>query len=120
MLEGVAFAFRDNLEALREAGTTLSRRHRDRRRLALAPVAQDPRRRRSPPVDLPADGDYGAAFGAARLRQAAATGADPLVDCTPPLIVETIEPDGRLADAFEEGYGRFRALYPAIRGTVQA
>jgi sugar (pentulose or hexulose) kinase len=34
------------------------------------------------PVDLPADGDFGAAFGAARLGLIAAEKADPLAICT--------------------------------------
>jgi sugar (pentulose or hexulose) kinase len=33
-LEGVCFAFRDSLEALAQAGTTLDPGHRDRRRIA--------------------------------------------------------------------------------------
>ena len=35
-------------------------------------------------VDIPADGDFGAAFGAARLGLIAAEDADPLAVCTPP------------------------------------
>jgi xylulokinase len=73
VLEGVAFAFRDSLEALRLAGTEPVAGDRDRRRLALSLLAAN----RSPPrsempVDIPADGDFGAAFGAARLGLIAA------------------------------------------------
>ena len=45
----------------------------------------------------------------------AASGGAPLDICTPPRIAETIEPDGGLADAYEQAYARYRALYPAIR-----
>lgn len=116
VLEGVAFAFRDNLEALREAGTTLARvtaiggGSRSRYWLRAIATALEI------PVDIPADGDFGAAFGAARLGLIAAEEADPLAICTPPATAETIEPDRRLAPAFAEAYQRFRALYPAVRG----
>ena len=115
ILEGVAFAFRDNLEALRSAGTTLSSVMAvgggSRSRYWLKAIATA----LGVPVELPADGDFGAAFGAARLGLIAASGAAPLDICTPPRIAETIEPDGGLADAYEQAYARYRALYPAIR-----
>ena len=47
------------------------------------------------PVDIPADGDFGAAFGAARLGLIAAEAADPLAVCTAPATAETIEPEPR-------------------------
>ena len=116
ILEGVAFAFRDNLEALRSAGTTLSSVMAvgggSRSRYWLKAIATA----LGIPVELPADGDFGAAFGAARLGLIAASGADPLGVCTPPMVAETIEPDGGLADAFEQAYARYGALYPAIKG----
>jgi xylulokinase len=119
VLEGVAFAFRDSLEALAKAGTTLSRvtalggGSRSRYWLkAIATALQIP-------VDLPADGDFGAAFGAARLGLIAATGADPASVCTAPATDATIEPDQRLGDAFEQAYQRYRALYPAIKNACR-
>jgi xylulokinase len=71
------------------------------------------------PVDLPADGDFGAAFGAARLGLIAAEKADPFEVCTAPATAETIEPDRKLTSAYGEAYGRYRALYPAIKGALQ-
>lgn len=116
VLEGVAFAFRDSLEALRAAGTELSRvtaiggGSRSRYWLkALATALQLP-------VEVPSDGEFGAAFGAARLGLIAAERADPLAVCTPPETGAVIEPDGRLAAAFADAYQRYRASYPAIRG----
>jgi len=118
VLEGVAFAFRDSLEALKTAGTTLSRvtaiggGSRSRYWLkAIATALQMP-------VDIPADGDFGAAFGAARLGLIAATGADPLAVCTAPATDATIEPDAGLGGAFADAYQRYRALYPAIRAVT--
>lgn len=119
VLEGVAFALRDNMEALREAGTTIARVTAigggSRSRYWLKAVATA----LGVPVDLPADGDFGAAFGAARLGLIAAETADPLVVCAAPVTAETIEPDQQLAPAFAEAYQRFRALYPAIKGATQ-
>lgn len=116
VLEGVAFAFRDSLEALRTAGTGLSRvtaiggGSHSRYWLKAIATALDM------PVDIPADGDFGAAFGAARLSLVAAEKADPLAVCQPPATAATIEPEGALAAAYADAYQRYRALYPAIKG----
>ncbi|ODT08004.1 MAG: xylulokinase [Mesorhizobium sp. SCN 65-20] len=118
VLEGVAFAFRDSLEALAKAGTTLTRVTAigggSRSRYWLKSIATA----LGLPVDIPADGDFGAAFGAARLGLIAAEGADPLEVCTPPATAETIEPAAALAGAYDEAYQHYRKLYPAIRGTM--
>ncbi|MFS2177725.1 xylulokinase [Rhizobium pisi] len=115
VLEGVAFAIRDNLEALRSAGTGISRVTAigggSRSRYWLASIATA----LGVPVDLPADGDFGAAFGAARLGLIAATGADPIAVCTPPVTAGTIEPVSALSSAYEDAYKRYCALYPAIK-----
>ncbi|MFS8146699.1 xylulokinase [Rhizobium sp. BR 249] len=115
VLEGVSFAIRDNLEALRSAGTGISRVTAigggSRSHYWLASIATA----LGVPVDLPADGDFGAAFGAARLGLIAATGADPIAVCTPPVTAGTIEPVAALKGAYEDAYKRYRALYPAIK-----
>lgn len=115
VLEGVTFAIRDNLEALKSAGTSISRVTAigggSRSRYWLASIATS----LGVPVDIPAEGDFGAAFGAARLGLIAATGADPVGVCTQPETEETIEPVAALGGAYEEAYGRYRALYPAIK-----
>jgi len=114
VVEGVSFAFRDNLEALRSAGTTIARMTAigggSRSRYWLKSIATA----LGVPVDIPADGDFGAAFGAARLGMIAATGADPVAVCTPPETSETIDPDTTLTPHYEAAYQRYRALYPAI------
>ena len=107
VLEGVAFAFRDCLEALRAAGTKLDRAtaigggSRSRYWLGAISTAL------GIPVDIPADGDFGAA-----------TGAEPLEVCTAPATAATIEPDAKLAAAYADAYARYRALYPAIKGAL--
>ena len=56
----------------------------------------------------------GDAFGAARLGLIADTGEAPLEICFEPTIAETIERAAAMADAFEQAFERYRALYPAI------
>lgn len=116
VLEGVAFAFRDSLEALASAGTRLERVTAigggSRSLYWLKAIATA----LGIPVDIPAGGDFGAAFGAARLGLIAAAGADPLTVCTPPAMSGTVAPDAELTRAYEDAYQRYRALYPAIKG----
>ena len=118
VLEGVAFALRDNLEALRAAGTTLSRVTAvgggARSRYWLAVIANV----LGIAVDVPADGDFGAAFGAARLGLIAAEGADPRAVCAPPATALTIEPDMSLRPAYDAAWQRWRQLYPALKGAT--
>ena len=71
------------------------------------------------PVDVPADGDFGAAFGAARLGLIAAEGADPLAICTAPETAENSRARARASRAaYRDAYQRYRALYPAIKGVT--
>ena len=118
VVEGVAFAFRDCLEALRDAGTQIERVTAigggSRSRYWLGAIATA----LGMPVDIPADGDFGAAFGAARLGLIAAEDADPFAICSTPATSATIEPDDALLAAYTEAYSRYRSLYPAIRATM--
>jgi xylulokinase len=118
VMEGVAFALRDNLEALAATGTRPARviavGGGSRSRYWLQVIATV----LGLPVDVPEKGDFGAAFGAARLGMIAATGADPHAACVPPSIVETIEPDLRLGAAFADAYADWRRLYPALKGAT--
>jgi xylulokinase len=115
VLDGVAFAFRDSLEALKAAGTDVKRvmavggGTRSELWLKIIATALDL------PVDVPADGDFGGAFGAARLGLIAATGADFTSVCTTPRIARTIKPETKARAAYEAAYGRYIQIYPAIR-----
>jgi xylulokinase len=115
VLDGVAFAFRDSLEALKAAGTDVKRvmavggGTRSELWLRIIATALDL------PVDVPADGDFGGAFGAARLGLIAATGADFTSVCTTPRIARTIKPEAKARAAYEAAYGRYVQIYPAIR-----
>jgi xylulokinase len=116
VVEGVAFALCDSRDALRVAGTHIAR---------LAAVGGGTRSRYwlevlatalGVPVDVPAAGDFSAAFGAARLGLIAATGADAARVCAAPRVAYTVEPNAAHAAAFAAARERYRALYPAIRG----
>ena len=114
VLEGVAFALRDSLEALAVAGTQLDRVMAvgggTRSNYWLKLVASV----LNLPLDLPQDGDFGAAFGAARLGLLGAEGADPSAICTQPDIARSFEPETAMIDDFEAAYQTYRAAYPAI------
>jgi len=118
VLEGVAYAFRDCLGALEDAGTKVDRAFAigggARSRLWLQILATVIDR----PLDLPKDGDYGAAFGAARLGLCAARGADPVEVCTRPEVQAVIEPDPTLVEHYRAGYERYKSLYPAIKESL--
>ena len=116
VLEGVAFGLRDSHQALKETGARLDRMMaigggaRSRYWLRVIATALDVT------LTLPADGEFGAALGAARLGMAAA-GAGRVNDImTAPDVVEEIAPDAALRDRFDAAYQAFRAAYPAIRG----
>ena len=115
LMEGVAFAFRDNLDALAAAGTRVERvlatggGAASRTWLAMLAGALDM------PVDLPAETE-GAAFGAARLGLIAAEGAEPGAILTPPALRATIEPGH--TDAYAAAQARWRAAYPALKGAI--
>ncbi|SER03460.1 xylulokinase [Faunimonas pinastri] len=115
VLEGVAYAFADSLEALRVAGATVTRATAvggGSRSQAWLQILADTL---GIVIDIPADGDFGAAFGAARLGLIAAEGADPVAICAPPAIRSSIEPDRARSEQYQGAWHRYRALYPAIK-----
>ena len=113
VLQGVAFAFKDSQLALQIAGTTLKRATAigggARSNYWLRVIANT----LNIPLDITAEGDFGASLGAARLGMIAADTADPLSVCTPPKIDHTVEPDGS-SHAFDNEYQRYRATYKAL------
>ncbi|GGH39810.1 xylulokinase [Cribrihabitans marinus] len=114
VLEGVAFAFRDSLEAMHATGTRIPRvialgggARSDYWLNVIATVL-------GLPVDIPRKGEFGAAFGAARLgMMAAEQGGAELA--TPPEIARQIAPDTALTDAFDDAYHRYRTAYGALK-----
>jgi xylulokinase len=114
ILEGVTFAIRDCRDALAATGTRLEHLlavgggSRSDYWLRLIATALDC------PVKLPVAGDFGGAFGAARLSLMAATGAGAEI-ATLPQIARVIDPDPALTAAFDAGAARFRAAQSAIK-----
>lgn len=116
VMEGVAFALRDNLEALKQAGTNLhditavGGGSRSRYWLQLIATVLELS------VRVPKDGDFGAAFGAARLGMMAASEADWQEVCLPPETDITIEPDRKLTGEYVQAHDRFTKFYEQIKG----
>lgn len=115
VLEGVAFAHADGIDALREAGTQLS---------ALSVIGGGARSAHwgrilasvlNVRLDYLEGGEVGPALGAAKLAQIAVTGADPAEVCTRPPLSHSIEPDPALAERLAPKLAAFRAAYGAVR-----
>jgi xylulokinase len=116
VLEGVAYGLRDSLELLRELGVTPEKGRVSgggaRSRLWLEIVASV----LGLPVELTVV-EEGSAYGAALLAGVAggtfADAREAVAACV--RARELVEPNPDWAPAYEEGYARFRALYPAMK-----
>jgi len=116
VLEGVAYGLRDSLELLRELGVTPERGRVSgggaRSGVWLEIVASV--------LGLPLERtavEEGSAYGAALLAGVAegvfTDAAEAVAACV--RVRETVQPNLDWVPAYEEGYARFRALYPAVR-----
>ena len=115
VLEGVAFATRDNLNALRAAGSEV-------KEIALvgggsrsslwAGILADVL---GVPVFRSKGGEVGGALGAARLARIAATGEAVIDVCTPPERAETFDPDPGRRAAYDAAYATWQRIYPATK-----
>lgn len=118
VMEGVGFALRDNLDALSATGTQLNSL------LAIGGGTQSQFWLETlatildMPLNLPEQGEFGAALGAARLAIAAESDADLTDIMTPPKVSQTIEPRADLVPAYAESHAKFRALYPNIKAAL--
>ncbi|NKX38854.1 xylulokinase [Tritonibacter mobilis] len=117
VMEGVAFALRDCLEALKGTDTNLTRL------LAVGGGTRSPYWVETlatvlgVSLDIPDKGEFGAALGAARLAMTA-TGADISAVMTAPPIAHTIDPRRDLTEAYDASYARYRALYPNMKALM--
>jgi len=115
VMEGVSFALRDSLEALKLTGTNLTRAlaigggSQSSYWLELVATVLDL------PLDVPEKGEFGAALGAARLAIVGATGAQPDAVMTPPKIARTIHPRTDLSADYSAAYDRYRSTYPVLK-----
>ncbi|WP_424974168.1 xylulokinase [Dinoroseobacter sp. S124A] len=115
VLEGVAFAVRDCFDALSATGTRLERLTAVGGGARSDYWVQTIATLLGIPIDLPVAGDFGGAFGAARLGMMAATGQGASLATRPP-IARSIDPTPDLADAFDEAHRTYRATYKALKG----
>jgi xylulokinase len=118
ILEGVAFSFRDCLDALAASGTHIAEADviggGSRSSVWIGILASV----LGITLHRLADGEHGGAFGAARLARLAATGEDPAAICNPPRRLEAFPPDPALTGAYAAQLARYRALYPALQGAL--
>ena len=115
VLEGVAFAFRDGLDALIAGGAAVE---------SIAVIGGGSRSTywgrilssalRRPLVYRDAAA-LGPAYGAARLARLGADNASIEDVCIPPPVLHVVEPDDRLCDLYAERMGRFRGLYRHLK-----
>ena len=120
VLEGVAFAFRDNLEAVRACGVAVSRSSvvggGAKSRLWLQILADV----LNIPLDRPQT-EEGPGYGAAMLAMVAAGAYDSVEAAAEALtrVKETIVPDPARAALYAARYENFRLLYPALKDTFR-
>ena len=117
VLEGVAYGLRDSLELLRGLGV------RPEVGRVVGGGARSPLWTKilasvlGTPLELP-DVDEGTAYGAALLGGVAGGVFGDVQEAVGACVRvrEVMEPDPAWREAYEDGYRRFRALYPALRG----
>ncbi|UWR97488.1 xylulokinase [Phaeobacter inhibens] len=108
VMEGVCYGLRDCLEALRKTGAEIDSclviggGSKSAYWVKLLATILNL------PLQLPKDGEFGAALGAARLARLAVTGDDPAEVLTAPESAMTVAPDPQLRDGYEAGYAAFR------------
>ncbi len=115
VLEGVAFAARDNLAALNATGTiptSIDLAGGGSRSRLWARICADVL---GITVHRIEDGEVGAALGAAHLGRLAATGEAPSAVCRKPRRLESFTPDPARAAAYATAWARWRRLYPLAK-----
>jgi xylulokinase len=115
VLEGVAFAARDNLAALGSTGSAITELDLvggGSRSPLWAQICADVL---GIPVHRVEEGEVGAALGAARLGMLAASGGDPAEVCARPRRLASFRPRPSATAAYDEAYREWRKLYPALK-----
>ena len=121
VLEGVAFAIRDSLEAARAIGVKV-----DRSKLCGG-GAKSPLWRKiiadvlNIPLDIP-EAEEGPGYGAAMLAMVGDGVYESVKACADALVRTrgTVEPDPETAARYEERYQQFRQIYPAMKGLFKS
>jgi xylulokinase len=119
VLEGVAFAFRDGMDALLASGAkieTIAVIGGGARSMYWGKVLSSVLRR---PLTYRDSGAIGPAYGAARLARMGFENASIEDVCTPPPILYVAEPDERLADMYSQRMRLFRSLYQNLKDSFR-
>jgi xylulokinase len=115
VLEGVAFAFRDGLDALLASGAaigSISVIGGGARSVYWGRILSSVLQR---PLTYRDAGTVGPAYGAARLARMGAECASIEEVCTQPPILHVAEPDPSLSDLYSQRIGRYRSLYRHLK-----
>ena len=115
VLEGVAFALRDNFEALSATGVDLQRLVAIGGGSASAYWLKLIATVLGVDLDLPKSGEFGAALGAARLGRLASAGQPSEQVIASPEFDSCVTPQSENKDSFEEAYQAFRRAYADIK-----
>jgi xylulokinase len=119
VLEGVAFAFRDGMDALLASGAkieSISVIGGGARSAYWGKILSSALRR---PLTYRDSGAVGPAYGAARLARMGFEQASIEDICTPPPILHVAEPDDRLTDLYAQKMRRFRSLYQNLKDSFR-
>lgn len=119
VMEGIAFALADGIEALRAAGTDSASlvvigggaRSRGWGRILASALGGR--------LEYRVDGEVGPALGAARLARLAVSGAPVEAVCPKRPLLDAIEPDPVLAERLAPRLALFRRLYPDLRAAFR-
>jgi xylulokinase len=115
VLEGVAFAFRDGMDALTDSGAHID---------SITVIGGGAKSHYwgtilssvlGRPLVYRDGGEVGPAYGAARLAQLADTGASIEAVCTAPAILHVADPDKRLVELYAARLPKFRSLYQNLK-----
>jgi xylulokinase len=119
VLEGVAFAFRDGMDALTDSGAhidSITVIGGGAKSLYWGRILASALGR---PLVYRDGGEVGPAYGAARLAQLADTGSSIEAICTAPPILHVAEPEDALTDLYAARMPKFRALYHNLKASFQ-
>lgn len=120
VLEGVAFGLRDSLEVARSLGIKIERTK------ICGGGAKSPLWKKiiANVMDLKVDvieSEEGPGYGGAILAAVGCGEYESVEEAAGKLVkvVETVEPDAKLVEKYEERYQKFRKIYPTVKGLFQ-
>ena len=121
VLEGVAFAVRDNFEIAKEAGVNISRS------TLCGGGAKSPLWRKimanvlNIPIDIPS-AEEGPGFGGAVLAMVGDGAYDDITKCTNKFvsIKGTVEPTPEIVERYNDRYEKFKQIYPSLKDVFKS